>query len=130
MSAAGFAGIAASGRGRRLSVGGEVSPHLSIRVRLSSSSTRLGFTQITCHSSLVTRHSSLDWCRRRESNPHAREERGILSPLRLPFRHSGSARILFGFFLSGEVNRGEGRKRPESVGCTMDAGSRSPANPF
>ena len=30
------------------------------------------------------------WCRRRESNPHTREGRGILSPLRLPFRHSGS----------------------------------------
>ena len=28
-------------------------------------------------------------CRRRESNPHEGEPRGILSPLRLPFRHSG-----------------------------------------
>ena len=28
-------------------------------------------------------------CRRWESNPHALKERGILSPLRLPFRHSG-----------------------------------------
>ena len=28
-------------------------------------------------------------CRRWESNPHARKGRGILSPLRLPFRHSG-----------------------------------------
>src|SRR6185312_4409253 len=29
------------------------------------------------------------WCRRWESNPHARRGRRILSPLRLPFRHSG-----------------------------------------
>ena len=29
------------------------------------------------------------WCRRWESNPHARKGRRILSPLRLPFRHSG-----------------------------------------
>ena len=28
------------------------------------------------------------WCRRRDSNPHARRQR-ILSPQRLPFRHSG-----------------------------------------
>ena len=29
------------------------------------------------------------WCRRRDSNPHALIEQRILSPLRLPFRHSG-----------------------------------------
>ncbi len=27
------------------------------------------------------------WCGRRDLNPHAREGRRILSPLRLPFRH-------------------------------------------
>ena len=32
----------------------------------------------------------LKWCRRRESNPHGLVDRGILSPLRLPFRHSGA----------------------------------------
>ena len=32
-----------------------------------------------------TRH----WCRRWDSNPQGREDRGILSALRIPFRHSG-----------------------------------------
>ncbi len=32
----------------------------------------------------------VSWCRRRDSNPHGRMSRGILSPLRLPFRHSGT----------------------------------------
>ena len=44
---------------------------------------------------MVSLRSLLSWvgggfCRRWESNPHARKGRGILSPLRLPFRHSGT----------------------------------------
>ena len=35
------------------------------------------------------------WCRRRESNPHARYRRWILSPVRLPFRHSGAGTRMF-----------------------------------
>jgi len=57
VSAAGFAGIAASGRGRRLSVGGEVSPHLSIRVRLLLRQTARLRNR---HLSLVNRHLSLN----------------------------------------------------------------------
>jgi hypothetical protein len=30
-----------------------------------------------------------DWCRGRDSNPHALNEQRILSPSRLPFRHPG-----------------------------------------
>jgi hypothetical protein len=30
------------------------------------------------------------WCRRRDLNPHGLEAPGILSPLRIPFRHSGT----------------------------------------
>ena len=43
-------------------------------------------------------------CRRRESNPHGREDRGILSPLRLPFRHSGSPAP---YREAGEKERGQ-----------------------
>ncbi len=44
---------------------------------------------------VATRLGACHWCRRRESNPHGLVGRGILSPLRLPFRHSGAPRSVY-----------------------------------
>ena len=53
-----------------------------------------------------------EWCRRWESNPHAREERGILSPLRLPFRHSGPAAMIAGEPAAGCREKAVPRRDP------------------
>ncbi|SRR6266496_3721141 len=72
------------------------------------------------HSSLVTRHSV--WCRRRESNPHAREERGILSPLRLPFRHSGVKK----WILAGILERKKAGSTDRPCGPASGGSKRKP----
>ena len=63
------------------------------RDALFSSPTRFG-----------NRYEENAWCRRWESNPHTRVGRGILSPLRLPFRHSGRGRMI-AVNIAGSIER-------------------------